>query len=43
MSLISLRELKIPNVQYHPILNKILELKEDISKLTFAFDHLSQQ
>lgn len=33
MALIALRELKIPYIEYHPIVNKALQLKEDIGKL----------
>jgi hypothetical protein len=33
LSLIALRELDIPHVEYHPILNQIMQMKQDISKL----------
>ena len=33
MALIGLRELKIPFVKYHPLVDKIVQMKQDIYKL----------
>ena len=38
MSLIALRELTIPYVEYHPILNQIMQMKQDIAKLKTLLD-----
>lgn len=39
MSLIALRELTIPYVEYHPILNQIMQMKQDIAKLKTLLDN----
>lgn len=38
MSLIALRELTIPYVEYHPILNQLMQMKQDIAKLKTLLD-----
>lgn len=38
MSLIALRQLQIPYIQFHPIVNKTLELKEEIKKLNHLLE-----
>lgn len=38
MALIGLRELKIPYIEYHPLFNKTIELKQDINKLKRLLD-----
>ena len=38
MALISLRDLNIPYVQYHPLFNKTIEMKQDIAKLKMLLE-----
>lgn len=33
MTLIGLRDLDIPYIEYHPLFNKAIEMKQDINKL----------
>jgi len=39
LSLIAMREVKIPYIEYHPIVSKTLQLKEDIGKLKHLLDN----
>lgn len=41
MALIGLRELKIPYIEHHPLFNKVIEMKQDISQLKRLFDVLT--
>lgn len=43
MSLIALRELNIPHIEYHPILTHIAQMKQDISKLKNLFENSTHQ
>ena len=37
MTLIAVKELTVSYIEYHPILKKIVELKEDIAKIYSQF------
>jgi hypothetical protein len=39
LSLIAMREIKIPYIEYHPIVGKTLQMKEDINKLRQLLDN----
>jgi hypothetical protein len=38
MALIGLRDLKIPYVEFHPLFNQTLQMKQDISRLKRLLD-----